>query len=112
MPTPVMVQPIRIAAGDAPRDMSEGKLKTPPPIMDPTTRAMRGSSVNFCDLGGAVSAVACAVVKIRSSPKAYVQTPPRLPVIAGSPARTVYHSLVLIPRLPRLSVSEGSSPKR
>ena len=62
MPTPVMNQPMRIAPGDAPRDMSDGRLKTPPPIMDPMTRAMRGRSVNFCDLSEALSAVVSAAV--------------------------------------------------
>ena len=49
MPTPVITQPMRMAPGDAPRDMSRGRLKTPPPIIEPTTSAMSGSSVNFCD---------------------------------------------------------------
>lgn len=40
MPTPVTNQPTRIAPGDAPFDMSDGRLKTLPPIMEPTTRAV------------------------------------------------------------------------
>src|SRR5262249_44724746 len=64
MPKPVMIQPMMIAAGDAPRDMSEGKLKTPPPIMDPTTSAMRGTSVNLCVSDDVVSDVVCTVVMI------------------------------------------------
>jgi hypothetical protein len=47
MPMPVTSQPTRIAPGEAAFDMSEGKLKTPPPIIDPTTSAVSGRSVNF-----------------------------------------------------------------
>ena len=44
---PVITQPMMIAPGDAPRDMSLGRLKTPPPIIEPTTRAISGTSVSL-----------------------------------------------------------------
>src|SRR4029453_17477439 len=47
MPTPVMSQPSRIAPGDAPFDISAGRLKTPPPTIDPTTSAISGRRVSF-----------------------------------------------------------------
>ena len=47
MPMPVITQPMMIAPGDAPRDMSLGRLKTPPPIIEPTTRAISGTSVSL-----------------------------------------------------------------
>ena len=51
MPMPVITQPMMIAPGDAPRDMSLGRLKTPPPIIEPTTRAISGTSVSLCVVG-------------------------------------------------------------
>jgi len=62
MPMPVMSQPSRMAPGDAPRDMSEGKLKTPPPIMDPKTSAVRGNRVSFGADSVDMFVVAVAVV--------------------------------------------------
>jgi hypothetical protein len=48
--------------------MSDGKLKTPPPIMDPTTRAMSGRSVSLGDSDEALSAVAFSVVIVLIAP--------------------------------------------
>jgi hypothetical protein len=52
--------------------MSEGKLKTPPPIIDPTTNAVRGRSVSFgvddVDVGGpAGTSLAASFVAIGSN---------------------------------------------
>jgi hypothetical protein len=41
MPMPVIIQPMMIAPGNAPRDMSEGRLKTPPPIINSSERYQR-----------------------------------------------------------------------
>ena len=87
MPTPVMIQPIRMAPGDAPRDMSDGKLKTPPPIIEPMTRAMRGRSVNFCDADEALSAVASAVVMMVLPPPKPRITPSRDSVVRNPRTR-------------------------
>jgi hypothetical protein len=48
MPTPVTIQPITMAPGEAPLDMSDGRLKTPPPIIEPTTSAISGRRVSLC----------------------------------------------------------------
>src|SRR5215471_11388171 len=47
MPIPVIDQPMMTAPGEAWRDISLGRLKTPPPIMEPTTRATNGISVSL-----------------------------------------------------------------
>ena len=47
MPTPVTIQPITIAPGPALLEMSDGRLKTPPPIIEPTTSAIKGASVSL-----------------------------------------------------------------
>src|SRR5579871_1170926 len=41
---PEMIQPIMIAPGPAARDISLGRSKTPPPTIEPTTRAVSRSS--------------------------------------------------------------------
>src|SRR6478736_3329405 len=46
---PVTTQPRMIAPGPAPLDMSFGRLNTPPPIIEPTTRATSGSNVSLFD---------------------------------------------------------------
>src|SRR5262245_52428798 len=62
MPMPVTSQPMRMAPGDALFDMSDGRLKTPPPIIDPTTSAIRGRSVNFGVDSAGISLAASTVV--------------------------------------------------
>ena len=49
MPMPVMTQPMTMAPGEACRDMSLGRLKTPPPIIEPTTSATSGSSLSLSE---------------------------------------------------------------
>ena len=77
MPMPVISQPIRIAPGDAPFDMSEGRLKTPPPIIEPTTRAVSGRSVSFDVDSVGTSRVASTVVIVPRYPPG-VKRPPTL----------------------------------
>jgi hypothetical protein len=47
MPTPVMAQPMRIAKGPALTAMFCGKLKTPAPIIEPTTMAVKSPRPSF-----------------------------------------------------------------
>ena len=50
MPMPVITHPMTMAPGEAWRDMSLGRLNTPPPIIEPTTSATSGSSVSLSDV--------------------------------------------------------------
>ena len=47
MPTPVISQPIMTAAGEAPLAIFCGRLETPPPSIEPTTRAVKDSNPSF-----------------------------------------------------------------
>ena len=72
MPMPVITQPMMIAPGDAPRDMSLGRLKTPPPIIEPTTRAMSGTRVSLPVAGRTSPTVtSAAAVAIPPAPRWY-----------------------------------------
>jgi hypothetical protein len=54
-----------MAPGEAPADMSDGKLKTPPPIIEPTTSATNGSKVNLCAAGATGTAMPSVAAAIR-----------------------------------------------
>ena len=49
MPMPVISQPMMTAPGDAPLAMFCGRLNTPPPIIEPTTRATSGNRPSVPD---------------------------------------------------------------
>ncbi len=68
MPTPVIAQPIMMAPGEAWADMSPGRLNTPPPIMEPTTKPISGSRVSRPD----TSAAGCLAISA-PAPKGVVE---------------------------------------
>jgi hypothetical protein len=51
MPMPVISHPMMIAPGAAAFDMSEGRLKTPPPIIEPMISAISGKRVSLALVG-------------------------------------------------------------
>src|SRR5690242_15270302 len=61
MPMPVISQPITIAPGEAAADMSRGRLKTPPPIIEPTTSATKGSRASLPGSAAATGAAGTVV---------------------------------------------------
>jgi hypothetical protein len=68
IPMPVTIQPMMIAPGEAPLDMSDGKLKTPPPIIEPMTSAVSGNKVSlWLVVSWTFAAVSLVVTVIRSS---------------------------------------------
>ena len=84
MPTPVIVHPMIMASGAAPVAIFCGRLKTPAPIIEPSTRAMSAPMPSFCDVAAVLGAVvATAVVEdMMSDPS--LPTDPRRRSVAGA----------------------------